>query len=218
MPRLPRVQASSVASLASHPGFVVCQRKESLELALGIETANAYDVHDFYGRRVLRVAEREGGFWGGVVRQFGGHEIAEFELDVVDERGAPVLHLSHPPRCFLQRIEVRSGSGRLLGWFEQCFTFADRKFQVHDAHGRVLLVVDAGFFSSWTFPFVRPNGERVATVQKEWSGLLTEAFTDADRFRLSFDSPHLGADERALLLAATIFIDLTWFEENAADR
>lgn len=213
----PASSASSVASLVSHPGFVVCQRKEGLELALGIETANSYDVHDFYGRRVLRVAEREGGFWNGVARQFGGHTLSQFELDVLDENGRSVLHLSHPPRWLLQRIEVRSGSGRTLGWFEQCFTLADRKFQIHDAWGRVAFVVDAGFFSSWSFPIARPNGEHVAEVKKEWSGLLTEAFTDADRFRLTYQAQRLTADERALLLAATIFIDLTWFEKNAND-
>jgi hypothetical protein len=54
-------------------------------------------------------------------------------------------------------------------------------------------------------------------VKKEWSGLLTEAFTDADRFQLTFESRSLSADERALLLASAIFIDLTWFEQNATE-
>lgn len=216
VPRLAPVLASSVVSLLRHPGFTIKQRREGFEL-LGVETPNAYDILGMDGRRVLRVAEREGGFWGIVGRQLGGHGAAQFELDVVDERGTPVLHLSHPPRFFLQRIEVRSGRGRLLGWFEQCFTLADRKFHVHDAYGRVLFTASAGLFSSRTFPFVRPTGRRVATLKKEWSGLASEMFTDADDFRLVFESQSLGPDERALLLAAAIFIDLTWFEQNGAE-
>jgi hypothetical protein len=52
-------------------------------------------------------------------------------------------------------------------------------------------------------------------VEKKWSGMLQEAFMDADRFRVAFESHELGADERALVLAAGIFIDLQYFERKA---
>ena len=59
------------------------------------------------------------------------------------------------------------------------------------------------------------EGRELARVEKKWSGMLTEAFTDADRFRVAFDAPELSPDERALVLSAGIFIDLQYFERKA---
>src|SRR5258705_62258 len=59
------------------------------------------------------------------------------------------------------------------------------------------------------------DGRELARVEKKWAGLLQEAFTDADRFRIAFESPELGLDERSLVLAAGIFIDLQYFERKA---
>ena len=45
--------------------------------------------------------------------------------------------------------------------------------------------------------------------------MLQEAFTDADRFRVAFEAPELNLDERSLILAAGIFIDLQYFVRKA---
>ena len=68
----------------------------------------------------------------------------------------------------------------------------------------------------WTFPFLVGDQE-VARVEKKWSGVLREAFTDQDFFVLKMG---LGAsaDIRPLLLAAAIFIDLQYFERKAGRR
>jgi hypothetical protein len=57
----------------------------------------------------------------------------------------------------------------------------------------------------------------VATVEKKWSGLLTEAFTDKDNFAVKYDDPNLSNEERQLVLAAALFIDLQYFERKAND-
>ena len=59
------------------------------------------------------------------------------------------------------------------------------------------------------------DASELARVEKKWSGMLQEAFTDADRFRVAYDSPELNLDERTLVLAAAIFIDLQYFERKA---
>lgn len=206
---------SAIGPLAHHHGFTIRQRTEACEL-FGYEGANKYDVFDRAGQRILFAAERSGGFWDGVTRQLTGHGPRSFAIDVVDNYGRPILYLNHPPRWFLKRIEVMSGHGRLVGVFEQCFTIFDKKLVVNDAHGRTRFVMDSSIFTPWDFAFLRAgSNQRVAYIQKTWGGLGREIFTDADAFDLRFESPSLDADERALLLAATIFIDLAWFEENA---
>jgi hypothetical protein len=66
----------------------------------------------------------------------------------------------------------------------------------------------------WTFAFER-HGAEVARIEKKWAGLLTEAFIDADRFRILLPRPDLEIDERLLILAAAVFVDLQYFEAKA---
>ena len=66
----------------------------------------------------------------------------------------------------------------------------------------------------WSFAFER-QGKTLARVEKKWSGVLREVFTDADRFRINFEPAELNVDERALVLAAALFIDLQYFEHKA---
>ena len=55
--------------------------------------------------------------------------------------------------------------------------------------------------------------EEVARVTKRWSGLLREAFTNADTFRLQFHK-NLDQDFRMLVLATAFAIDMDFFENN----
>ena len=50
-------------------------------------------------------------------------------------------------------------------------------------------------------------------IQKKWSGLLKEAFTDADNFWIDYaaiEDPQL----RAVLFAAMVLIDIVHFENR----
>ncbi len=206
---------STLAPLAAYDGFVVRQRAEPIEL-FGVEGANAYDVFALDGTRVLYAREREGGLWGTLGRQLGGHTLQAFAIDLCDNAGRTVLTLSHPARWFLQRLEVRSGSGRLIGVFEECFSLV-KKLVVKDGQGCSRFAMSTGFLSPWDFTFKRAaprTPRRVAHIQKHWDGLGRELFTDADTLRVAFEARELDTDERALLLAAALFIDLVWFERD----
>lgn len=68
-------------------------------------------------------------------------------------------------------------------------------------------------------PMFRPNtfmiyrdGEEVARITKQWSGILKEAFTDADTFRLQQNTEGLGQEFALLTLATAFAIDLDFFE------
>jgi uncharacterized protein YxjI len=109
---------------------------------------------------------------------------------------------------------VSFADGRPIGAIQQRFAFFSKRFDVEDAAGQLLLRVSSPFYRPWTFAFLRNDAE-VARVEKKWSGLLSEAFTDADRFRVLFQAPDLRPDERALVLTAAVFIDIQYFERKA---
>ncbi|XP_078266561.1 phospholipid scramblase 2-like isoform X2 [Rhinoraja longicauda] len=56
--------------------------------------------------------------------------------------------------------------------------------------------------------------ESVGKITKQWTGLLREAFTDADNFGIQFPLD-LDVKVKAVLLAATFLIDFLFFEKSS---
>lgn len=190
----------------------VVQRRELAEL-VGFETRNKYAVTSEDGRDLAFAAEQQKGLLGFLMRHLLGHWRA-FDIFVFDAQRRQVLTAHHPFRWFFQRLEVRTADGRALGALQQRFAFFTKRLDVQDASGAVRLTVSSPLWKPWTFPFER-DGRTVAVVAKKWSGLLTETFLDKDKFRVEFSDPALSADERLVLLAAALFIDLQFFEQKA---
>ena len=203
---------SNLVPLMHYPSLVLRQRRELAEL-FGYESRNKYEVLDPNGAPVLYAAEQGSSLGAAFLRQILGHW-RTFEIHVFDAARNVVLRAVHPFRWFFQRLEVYGGDGRPLGALEQRFSIFSKSFDVLDAAGRTIMTVRSPLWRPWTFTF-ESAGREVAAVRKKWSGILTEAFTDADSFRVEFSAPDLGLDQRALLLAAGLFIDLQYFEAKA---
>jgi uncharacterized protein YxjI len=192
--------------------IMIVQKRELVEL-FGIETRNKYSI-EVNGAPFAFAAEQGKGGLAFLARMFFGHW-RTFEIHFFDNTRQLVLRALHPFRFLFQRLEVSNAEGRLLGSIQQRFAVFSKRFDVSDAAGRLLLSVKSPLWRPWTFAFQR-DGRELARVEKKWSGMLQEAFTDADRFRVAFESPELNLDERSLVLAAGIFIDLQYFEQKAS--
>lgn len=198
-----------LSTLAGQRQMYVQQAFELAEL-FGLETRNKYRIRDENGRDLLYAAEQQKGLLGFLWRQAFGHW-RSFEIHFFDDTRQPVMRGIHPFRWFFQRLELHSRDGRLIGTIERQFSILTKSFHVIDAQGRVVLEVSSPFWRVWTFPFMRGAQER-ARVAKKWSGLGSELFTDRDSFLVEYLEPGLTEDERALVLAAAIYIDLMYFE------
>jgi uncharacterized protein YxjI len=200
-----------LAVLQHSSELMIVQRRELAEL-FGLETRNKYSI-EVRGAQLGFAAEQGKGGLAFLARMFFGHW-RTFEIHFFDNARQLALRVVHPFRFFFQRLEVSDTVGRQLGAIQQRFSVLWKRFDVTDASGRVLLTVSSPIWRPWTFVFKRDDRE-LARVEKKWSGMLQEAFTDSDRFRVAFDSPELNHDERSLILAAAIFIDLQYFEQKA---
>jgi len=198
--------------LRSLPALIVRQRHELAEL-IGFESRNKYVIEDEAGNSVGFAAEQQKGFIGFLLRQVLGHW-RRFSLQIFDHQKQPMVSAVHPFRWIFQRLEVTGPEGVRIGAIQQRFGIFTKSFDVEDEHGRISMQVRSGLFSFWTFIFER-NGREVARVEKKWSGLVSELFTDRDTFRILFVDPSLSDSERLLLLASGLFIDLQYFERKA---
>jgi uncharacterized protein YxjI len=204
---------SNLNAIVAHTSEIhVIQRKELAEL-FGFETRNKYAI-EADGVPFAFAAEQGKGGLAFLARMFLGH-YRTFEIHFFDAARSLVFRAIHPFRWFFQRLDVFSAEGRPIGALQQRFAFFYKSFDVLDPSGNVLLSVRSPLFRPWTFSLTRYDQE-VARIEKKWSGVLREAFTDADRFRVLFLSPDLGLDERTLVLAGAVFVDLMYFEQKAS--
>ncbi|HEY3449566.1 MAG TPA: phospholipid scramblase-related protein [Myxococcales bacterium] len=191
--------------------FVVIQQQFEIAELFGFESRNKYSLRTEVGE-VGWAAEQSKDVLGFLLRQFLGHW-RPFEIHLFDRARQPVLRAVHPFRFLFQRLEVFHADGRPLGALQQRFSILSKRFDVEDAAGRVIMTVSSPLWRIWTFPFLRA-GRQVGVIEKKWSGFLTEAYTDKDRFMVRF-GPELTDEERALLAVAGVFVDLLYFEHKA---
>ena len=200
-------------SLGQHRQVFVRQRFELGEM-FGFESRNKYEVVGEGGAQVAFAAEQQKGFFGFLFRQSLGHW-RSFDILFFTPDRVRFMTARHPFRWFFQRLEVYDEAGALVGAIQRRFSILTKRFDVQDANGNVIMEVSSPFWRLWTFPFVS-RGTEVACVRKKWSGLLAEAFTDKDNFQVDFGTGALGENERRLILAAALYIDLMYFEKKAS--
>ncbi|OGA20743.1 MAG: hypothetical protein A3I02_05230 [Betaproteobacteria bacterium RIFCSPLOWO2_02_FULL_67_26] len=192
---------------------LLVEQKHELAEVFGFETRNRYVVSSEDGVAVAYAAEQQKGWSGFLMRQFLGHW-RTFDLHFFDLGRKPILVAHHPFRWYFQRLEVSTAEGRSIGALQQRFAVLSKRFDVEDATGTARMTVSSPLWKIWTFPFMK-GSKPVAVVAKKWAGLLAEGFTDKDRFRVEYQDPGLSAEERLLVLAAALFVDLQYFERKA---
>lgn len=196
-------------ALRSQPIVYVRQRRELAEL-FGFETRNKYEVLTSEGTPCGFIAEQGKGVGAFLMRYLLGHW-RTFSLHFFNPDRSVAFIAHHPFRFYFTRLEVEGPDGQKIGAIQRRFAIFSKRFEVEDPTGKVVLTVQSPFWKVWTFPFMR--GEReVSVLRKKWSGALREIFTDADNFQIELgETSH---EERALILAAAVYVDLLFFENN----
>ena len=201
-------------ALASERRLVLSQKKDWGEILTGFEAANRYEILTESGQPLGRVSEVSNGIWATLGRwMFKGRR--PFTL-VIESGGQETLRLRRPWFWFFSTLLVEDGGGRAIGRIEQRFAFFQRNFDIVDAGGAQVARIVGPMFRPWTFE-VRAGDQEVARIEKRWSGLLKEMFTDADNFSLTL--PQSGDPQlSSLILAAALLIDFCYFENTDANR
>ena len=206
------VQTNTV-DLSKHQNLLVKQRHEIAEF-FGFESRNKYQVSDAQGQPILFAAEQSKGFFGFLMRYFLGHW-RTFEVFFFNPQRHLVFQAKHPFRFYFKRFEIYDASGRFLGALQKRFSIFSKRFDVEDHRGMAIMEVSSPIWKIWTFPF-KQNGKEVASIKKKWSGIFSEAFTDKDNFMVEFTEQNLRNEERQVIVAAAIFVDMMYFEKKAS--
>ena len=200
-------------TLAEANAIYVSQKFEIAEI-FGFETRNRYLIKTDNGQQFGYCAEPKVGFGDALMRQFLGHWHI-FNVVGTDMNNQQVFRAHHPFRWFFQCLDVFGAGDRPVGSLQQRFAWFNKKFDLLDTRERVVMTMTSPLWKIWTFP-IKKGSRDVSVIEKKWSGLTKELFTDADNFRVQYTDAKLTADEKLLLLAGAVFIDLLYFETKAS--
>ena len=195
--------------LTSHAELTVRQKLEGLEAFTGFETANRYAVLTPDGDEAMYAYEES----GTINRQFMGSR-RPLNIHLVEGRGEPVLTANRPFFWLLSKVYVQDAEGNSLGALYRQFAGFNRKFSLVDGTGQQIAEIKGSAFRRYTFVVQDSAGAELGRITKEWGGIMREAVTDADTFKISFSE--LGRDNnlRLLILASAFAIDLDFFEQK----
>ncbi|KAI9560877.1 hypothetical protein GHT06_011831 [Daphnia sinensis] len=185
--------------------LLVHQKVELLEAFVGFETSNKYTVKNSMGQKVFYAAEMS----DCCTRQLCGPNRA-FDMKIVDNHGQETMEVTAPP-------------GTLIGSIQQEWSILSPKFSIKDASGETVLTIEGpictfSLCGDVEFNVYSRNGDtKVGKISKQWSGLVREAFTDADMFGINFPLD-LDVRIKAVLLGACFLIDFMFFEKAGNDE
>jgi len=198
-------------ALAATEQLTVHQAKEWGEILTGFETKNRYVIRDAAGNDALLAAEQSSGLMATLLRVWL-KAMRPFTMAIMTPAGQTVMMLKRPFRFIFHRLEITGPGGEPIGAVQKRWSWIRRIYDVQDAQGQVLFRLFGPMLKPWTFD-VQKGDQTVGAIRKKWSGMLKEAFTDADNFGVEL-GPSLASNERTLLLGAVFLIDFVHFENR----
>lgn len=201
--------------LSSIGGLVVLQRKEWGEILTGFEAKNKYAISDMSGTRLYLAVEES----GSTLLRWFLKALRPFTITVLTdgtENARTVLRVKRPFRFYFHTAEVVDSAGQTLGVIKRRFSVLNRIYSVLDRYGKETFQIFGPLVHPWTFR-IKKNEVEQGKIVKNWSGLLKEAFTDADNFSVTFPE-EWNVELKALFLGAVFLIDFVHFENRGNSR
>lgn len=187
------------------------QIKEWGEIFTGLETSNKYELVSKDGQQIGYMAEKTNGLFGFLLKQvFKSHR--PLDISIWDNHRVLTLSLKRPFYFFFSTMNVFDGNDVLLGKVERRFGILYQKYDLVDARGILFGTIKAPIWSLWRFPIFDKTDREVGIVTKKWGGILTEIFTDSDKFGVQL--PDWEIERKLVTLGCAVTIDLDFFEEN----
>uniref|UniRef100_A0A3B1JDW4 Phospholipid scramblase n=1 Tax=Astyanax mexicanus TaxID=7994 RepID=A0A3B1JDW4_ASTMX len=186
----------------------------------GFESNNKYEIRNAMGQNVFYAVEEN----DCLTRQCCG-PLRSFTIRVLDNFGQEVITVNRPLKCMscffpccLQELEVQSPPGNIVGYVLQEWHPFLPKFTIKNEHREPVLKLQ-GPFCGWSclpdvdFEIMTMDDVSIGKISKQWTGLLREAFTDADNFGIQFPMD-LDVRMKAVMIGLCFLIDFMFFETN----
>lgn len=204
--------AESLQYMLSQDAIIVQQATELVNVIIGVDTSNKYDVFSPEGHKLGSVAEVSGGAGGFILRQILNNA-RSCNLQIFDPQGQQIGLFRKPLRFIFTEMSAEAdameiGRAKRTSWI-------GRNYIISVGSGESLFTINSSLFQWRRIKFdVMRNGVLVASIRKKFEGYLRMAFTQADNFSIEFIDKSLTLEERYTLFATLFLIDFDVFEQK----
>ena len=195
--------------------IVIHQIKEMFEIVIDWETANKYNVHDDQGNKIGFAAERTKGIFHRIVRNILRRH-RPLTIDIWDKNKKHVLIGQRNFYFFFSDLVIKDENERRIGEIKTRFGIIKRKYDLLGAGGNVFARIESPRWRLWTFTIFNKQNKKAGVISKKWGGILKEVFTDSDKFVIDLSKNDWNDHQKAVLLFASLCIDLDFFEDNSS--
>lgn len=170
------------------------------------EMRNQYRIFDESGTQIGAVEQSKQSVMAFVTR-FGSDldALLPVSLEVTDSAGQPVLVMGKP--WFRMTFSVSRPDGTRLGSIAKRIKLGKARFTITDPSGAEMGEIRAQNWRAKDFSVTDHAGNEVARATKQWRGLATEMFTDADTYVVNL-LPRASEPLRSIALAGSLAIDV----------
>uniref|UniRef100_A0A1B6KSJ6 Phospholipid scramblase n=1 Tax=Graphocephala atropunctata TaxID=36148 RepID=A0A1B6KSJ6_9HEMI len=224
MPRPPRNSKRcppGLEYLAVLDKLTVHQKEELFEILVGYETTNKYAILNSLGQGIYCAFENS----NCCSRNFFGH-FRPFTMKVLDITKAEVIRIKRRLACesclcpcYLQKVEIFAPPKKLIGSVHQTCSVIFPSFVVKNEKNVKVFRIKGPcctyrICKDVEFKVISEDGQKeIGAISKAFSGVLKEAFTDADHFKVSFPLD-LDVKLKATLIGALVLIDYMYYENT----
>lgn len=199
--------------------LLVKRKLEVLEILTGIETKNRYSISSSNEELIFSAFE-ESDFCD---RSCCPASIRPFDMRIQDMEGRVVMMLSRRlacdsccfPCCLMQRMEVASPPGNVIGYIVQEFSLFHPKFRIEDPIGEVIMRMEGLFWQVTSskdidFSIFSKDGSRLlARIRRTGTGLRKQVIPDSESLEVSFKRD-LTVSLKPVILGACFLIDFMY--------
>ncbi|MBI9084770.1 MAG: hypothetical protein JEZ11_14340 [Desulfobacterales bacterium] len=196
-------------TLWTEPAVIVEQEVSGTEMLSSNDVPNRYKFFSEKGKKLASAIEiRSSGFRR---TSLGGRP--PFKMDITVHGTSEVLRLDRHYEFNHLQTDVSCNDTPIGLILEKGTSKGNHYVLSPNAENRDLTISKS--MLSRTFA-IKSGSKQVGSIEKKWGGILKEAFTQADSFRIAFDDPSLTPTEKKLIAAATIIIDMDYFGDEGS--
>lgn len=123
-----------------------------------------------------------------------------------------MIEVQSPVRFFKIFRAREFTSGLYIGRIQESPSILYRKLIIYDSNHKKLATVKAPRLKYWSFSI--EGKQTMGRIEKKWSGVFSELFTDRDDFVITFAKGVESLEHKTLILIASLMIDIVYFEDN----
>ncbi|KAI9232905.1 MAG: Scramblase, partial [Podila humilis] len=215
----------TAAKVLSQPALIMTRQIEMMNVLVGFEQANKYAIVDPTGSPIGYIAEEDTTFVKAMSRQMlRTHR--PFKASVLDLEGNEILKIHRPFAFINSRIMISTPDDRLIGEVQQEWHLVRRRYNLFTGDAaslnRVQFAHIDGGFLALDFDMQDEQGQKMASVNRNFVGFARELFTDSGQYALRFDAAlvdrgGLTLDQRAIMLACAVSIDFDYFSRHSGN-